>query len=160
MKVFILDSATNRNVLAQITEAEKSELPKKNEGWSFGWKKLYEKEALVYKLSFENEVQGLLKLKRIEDSFYEMTNLELKSSNLGSKGRYHKIAGCLIAFACLKSFELNKGNYEGFLSFTSKGELIKHYEKNYYAELVFKEKMIITPNNGRKLIEEYLNIEL
>lgn len=160
MKVFILDSTTNRNVLAQITKAKKSEMPKKSEGWSFGWKKLYEKDALVYKLSFENEAQGLLKLKKIEESFYEMTNLELKSSNMGSKGRYQKIAGCLIAFACLKSFELNIGNYEGFLSFTSKGELIQHYEKTYYAELVFKAKMIITPNNGRKLIKEYLNIEL
>ena len=52
-------------------------------------------------------------------------------------------------------FNLTK-NYRGHVAFTSKGELIPHYEKYYYAELVYREKMIIFPENGKKLIKKYL----
>jgi len=46
------------------------------------------------------------------------------------------------------------------LSIISKGQLIPHYEKYYYAELVYREKMIIFPENGKKLIKKYLNLEI
>jgi len=67
---------------------------------------------------------------------------------------------CLISYACLKSFELNKGNYRGFLVFTSKGSLIEYYQKKYKAELIFRERMIINPEVGKQLIKSNLNIEL
>jgi len=66
----------------------------------------------------------------------------------------------LISFACLKSFELNKGNYKGFLVFTSKGTLIEYYQKKYNAELIFRERMIINPNIGKRLIKTNLEIDI
>lgn len=135
-------------------------MPSKRENWNFNWKYLNSEEALVYKISIGSETQGILKMFETSEGFYEMTNLEISPNNFGSKGKYGNVAGILIAFACLKSFELNKGNYRGFLSFTSKGDLIKHYEKHYFAQLVYREKMIIFPRDGRKLIKKYLKIEI
>jgi len=95
---------------------------------------------------------------KLEAGYFEMTNLELAPANFGSDGQIDNVAGCLIAYACLLTFKLNEGNYKGYLAFTSKGELIPHYEQNYYAELVYREKMIISPLNGKKLIKKYLNL--
>jgi hypothetical protein len=60
----------------------------------------------------------------------------------------------------LKSFELNKGDYKGFLVFTSKGNLIEYYQEKYGAELIFRERMIINSNIGKKLILSNLEIDL
>lgn len=160
MKVFIYDNSKNKEVLAEIEITKKSEMPSKSKGWKFSWRTLSEDKSIIYKLSYESEIQGLLKVKKVEDGYIEMSNLELAPHNFGKDERFSKVAGCLIAFACLLSFELNEGNYQGFLSFTSKGELIKHYEDEYNAELVYREKMIIFPKNGRKLIKKYLKIEI
>jgi len=59
-----------------------------------------------------------------------------------------------------KSFELNKGNYKGYLVFTSKGVLIEYYQKKYNAELIFRERMILSPEKGKELILNYLQINL
>ena len=97
---------------------------------------------------------------QVDEGYYEMSNLELSPENYGSIGKIGNVAGCLIAYGCLLTFQLNEGNYKGHLAFTSKGELIAHYEKYYYAELVYREKMIIFPQNGKKLIKKYLNLEI
>ena len=128
--------------------------------WKFDWKSLYSKNALIYKLSYESDIQGLLKMTKVDEGYYEMSNLELSPENYGSKGKFDRVAGALIAYASLLTFELNTGNYKGYLAFTSKGELIPHYEKRYYAELVFREKMIISPKNGKRLIKKYLGLKL
>ena len=80
--------------------------------------------------------------------------------NFGSHGKIRNIAEILMSFACLQSFELNKGNYKGFLVFTSNGTLIKHYEKKYKAELIFRERMVINAQIGRELIFTNLGIDL
>ena len=145
---------------AEISIATKIELPKRKENWKFNWKSLYEENSMIYKLNYEEDIQGLLKMSLVEEGYYEMKNLELSPKNYGSKGKYGKVTGCLLAYACLLTFELNPGKYQGFLSFKSKGELITHYESMYRAELVFRDRMIISPPNGIQLIKEYLNIEI
>ena len=134
-------------------------MPKPKSNWKFDWKSLYSKNSLVFKLSYEEEIQGLLKMAKVDEGYYEMSNLEISPKNYGSKGKLSNIAGSLIAYACLLTFELNNENYKGYLAFTSKGELIPHYEKHYFAELVFREKMIIFPVNGKKVIKKYLNLK-
>ena len=158
MKVKLFDSTRNKEVVGTITKALKREIP--TSLWQFNWKSLYSKNSLVYKLSYEREIQGLLKMTKVDEGYYEMSNLELSPENYGSEGKYDSVAGALIAYACLLTFELNSGNYKGYLAFTSKGELIPHYEKHYHAELVFREKMIIFPENGKKLIKKYLDLKL
>lgn len=160
MKVYIYDNVKNKKVIGVISKATKKELPKSNSNWNFDWKLLYSSNALVYKLAYEEELQGLTKMSRVEEGYYEMSNLELSPENYGTEGKFSKVAGCLIAYGCLLTFELNNGNYKGYLAFTSKGELIAHYEKHYYAELVYREKMIISPKNGKRLIKKFLKLKM
>jgi len=141
-----------------ISKALKKELPKTK--WKFDWLKLYAKNSKIFKLDYEKEIQGLIKMTKVDEGYYEMSNLELSPENYGSNGKIANVAGCLISYGCLLTFQLNKGNYKGHLAFTSKSELIPHYEKYYYAELVYREKMIIFPKNGKILIKKYLNLEI
>lgn len=158
MKIKILDTKRKKSVVARISKISKKELPQTK--WKFDWKSLHTRKSKVFKLTYENEIQGLLKMTKVDEGYYEMPNLELSPENYGAKGKFKNIAGCLIAYACLLTFELNNGNYKGYLAFTSKGKLINHYEKHYYAELVYREKMIIFPENGKKLIKKYLNLKV
>lgn len=158
VKVNIYDKKRKKRVFGVISKAYKKDLPKTK--WKFDWKSLYTKNSQIFKLVYEEEIEGLIKMTKVDEGYYEMSNLELSPENYGSDGKFNNVAGCLIAYGCLLTFQLNTGNYKGYLAFTSKGELIKHYEKYYYAELVYREKMIIFPKNGKKLIKKYLNLEI
>lgn len=160
MKVNLYDNENRRSKSGTIVKATKKELPTSKSNWNFDWKSLHSKNALVFKLSYEEEIQGLMKMTQVGEGYYEMSNLELSPENYGSNGKFENVAGCLIAYGCLLTFELNTGSYKGYLAFTSKGELIPHYEKHYYAELVYREKMIIFPENGKKLIKKYLKLKI
>lgn len=89
-----------------------------------------------------------------------LKNIEVAPWNYGSKGKFKNIVEILISLACLQSFEFNKGNYKGFLVFTSKGKLIEYYQQKYNAELIFRERMIINPKIGKQLIRTNLKIDL
>jgi len=158
VKVNLYDNARRKKIEGVISKASKKELPKSK--WKFDWRTLHTKNSKLFKLEYEDEIQGLLKMTQVDEGYYEMSNLELAPANYGSKGKINNVAGCLIAYACLLTFQLNEGNYKGHLAFTSKGELISHYEKYYYAELVYREKMIIFPRNGKKLIRKFLNLKI
>jgi hypothetical protein len=66
----------------------------------------------------------------------------------------------LIALGCLKSFELGKTAYTGYLSFDSKTKLIELYQNKYGAILAAGQKMYLSPETGKTLIKEHLNIQL
>jgi len=114
VKVNLYDNTRKKNIEGVISKAHKKELPKAN--WKFDWKSLHAKNSKIFKLEYEGEIQGLLKMTQVDEGYY--------------------------------------------LAFTSKGELIPHYEKYYYAELVYREKMIIFPRNGKKLIRKFLNLKI
>lgn len=158
MKVILLNNnGQERN--AEILEAKKSEL-RKTKDWKFNWVELNDfKKARIFQLRTE-EIEGLMKIEFLEPEFFEMKNIEVSPRNFGSNGKYLNVAQLLISYGCLLSFELNKGPYEGFLSFVSKGELIDYYIKEYNAELAFRERMYINPHEGLKLIKKHLKIEL
>ncbi len=129
-------------------------------GWNFDWFELAKTEnSKIYKIQSE-VIEGLLMIQFIDKDFFEMKNIEISPNNFGSKGEFVNVAQVLIAYACLLSFEFNKGPYQGYLSFISKGELIDYYTDKYNAELVFRERMQISPANGLRLIKKHLNIDL
>ena len=128
--------------------------------WQFNWFELTKTpESKTYKLQTQ-EIEALLMIEFIDNDFFEMKNIEVAPSNLGSKGRYVNAAQILMSYACLLSFEFNKGPYKGYLTFISKGRLMDYYIEKYQAEFVFRERMQINPINGLKLIREHLNLEL
>jgi hypothetical protein len=162
MEIHLKEVSSGKLYEAQILESFPGEMPLKKDGWQFTWKKLAKIEgAQFYKITLKDspsKLEGLLMITLINDEMLYMNNLELAPHNYGSKGKYENVAGCLIAFACKKSFELGRGNYLGFLSFDSKTELISLYEEKYGAIWAMGQKMFIDPGQGRKLMEKYLNI--
>jgi len=158
VQVILIDKTGRKNT-AIIQIANPMDLKGLKE-WKFDWYNLRKnKNSQVFKLQTE-EIEGLIMIQFIEEDFFEMKNIEVSTSNYGSKGNYINVAQILIAYGCLLSFELNKGPYQGYLSFISKGNLIDHYIEKYNAELAYRERMYINPENGLKLIKEHLNIEL
>ncbi|MGB0932057.1 MAG: hypothetical protein ACPGVB_14835, partial [Chitinophagales bacterium] len=103
-------------------------------------------------------LEGLLMLTLVGEEMVYMDNVELAPHNYGSEGKYENVAGCLIAFACDKSFQLGQGHYVGFLSFDSKTQLISLYQEKYGARIAMGYKMYIDDDRGAELIKKYLNI--
>ncbi|MCB9352920.1 MAG: hypothetical protein H6573_36360 [Lewinellaceae bacterium] len=150
-------------VRSKILESFPNEMPLRKDGWQFTWKKLAKVEgAQFYKITLKKSpeaIEGVLMITLINDEMLYMNNVEVAPHNYGRKGKYENVAGCLIAFACKKSFELGKGHYLGFLSFDSKTELISLYQDKYGATWAMGQKMFIDPVNGRKLMGKYLSIK-
>ena len=135
-------------------------MPSKKSGWQFIWKSLFKTEgAEFFKLILKDEnfrLQGVIMFSIMFEEMFYMNNIEVAPHNLGSKGKFARVAGCLIAFGCLKSFELGKGTYKGYLTFESKTELIQLYREKYGATSSMGQKMFIDPERGLRLIDEYL----
>lgn len=158
MQVKLIDKKGN-STSGEILKARRNDLKGLKE-WKFDWVELGKsKKSNVYKIETQ-EIEALLIIQFIDDEFFEMKNIEVAPSNYGSKGKYVNAAQILMSYACLLSFEFNKGPYRGYLTFISKGKLIDYYIEKYNAELVFRERMQINPVNGLKLIKKHLNLVL
>jgi len=108
----------------------------------------------VYKLTIVNNsnvIQGLISI-TIETDYIFMNLLESAPFNIGKKKLYEGVAGNLVAYACKLSFQ--KG-FEGFVAFTAKSKLIKHYEKTLGAYHLINQRMIINTGSSMKLINTY-----
>jgi len=164
MKVCLEEIASKESIRALISEAHPKELPMRKDGWQFTWKTLGRTEGADFykmtKVDSPTEIEGMLMLTILNEEMLYMNNIEVAPHNYGSKGKYDRVAGCLIAFACHKSFELGKNAYKGYLSFDSKTELVKLYEKKYGATHAIGHKMFFDPKAGKRLIDLYLSIDL
>ncbi len=160
MQVQLLEVKTNQGVVADIEKAVLTDLPLKKQGWQFNWRSLFKTEgAEFYRIarSGQPDIEGMLMLTLMNNEMLFMNNIEVAPHNLGSTGAFDNVAGCLFAFGCLKSFELGKNHYTGYLTFESKTALIPLYQKKYGATLAMGQKMFIAPDTGLALIKKYLN---
>ena len=158
--MYLLDLRTDSLVEAEIVKATIKDMPLKKDGWNFTWRTVFKyknTETFILRLiSNPESIQGILQLRK-QGGMLIMDLVEIAPHNIGRKNkRYDYVAGCLIAFACRETFKL-ENNYKGFLTFESKTKLIEWYIENYYAKIAMGQKMYIEPNDGQKLIEEYLN---
>lgn len=157
--MFVRDLRTNRLLKVDIQNATTKEIASVSIEFGFNWKKLIKQSnSNTYSLKFINEpdvVLGLLHLIIIQGMLI-MNLVEVSKTNLGRKKRYDYIAGCLIAFACKQSFEIET-DYKGFLTFNAKSELTELYKSKYHAKQINGQRMYIEPENGIQLINEYLN---
>jgi hypothetical protein len=164
MKILVEEVSTGEFHECQISECDLSEMPLRKDGWQFTWRKLAKIEgAQFYKLTLKQTPQileGVLMITLLNEEMIYMNNVEVAPHNYGRAGKYEGVAGSLIAFASLKSFEQGKGPYVGYLSFDSKTELIELYEQGYGATWAMGQKMFIDPGSGKSLMKRYLNIEL
>ena len=162
---FIIDKLTNSivNVISgdsfqtEVSRINKSDLRNitKKAGWNFNWKTEFQditKE--VYKLTIVNNtniIQGLLSISIMEDHIY-MNLLESAPFNIGKNKLYEGVAGNLVAYACKVSFQ--KG-FEGYLAFTAKTRLIKHYEETLGAYHYKNQRMFIETDEAKILVQKY-----
>lgn len=163
---FIIDELTNsiRNIIsgdsfptevARLTFKDCKQITKKN-GWNFSWKSELDNNINeVYKLTIVGNadiIQGLLSIRRESDHIF-MNLLENAPFNIGKdKKLYEGVAGNLVAYACKLSFQFG---FEGFIAFTAKTKLIKHYEETLGAHHFGAQKMIITTHAAKKLVDKY-----
>ena len=155
---YIYDLGNNKLIEVEIILTSTKTILK-TEGWKFDWNQLVkEKNTSTYLLKLKNNpqsIEGLLQLK-IESDMLILNLIEIAPHNFSSSNKkYDDVAGCLIAFACRESFKID-GNYRGYLTFTSKTNLIEWYKNKYGATQALGQRMFIDDVMGLKLIEKYL----
>lgn len=164
LTINLVEVATRKEHKALIVPALKKDMPLKKDGWLFNWKSIAKTDgALLYKITLETDksaTQGMLMLMLVNKEMLFMNNIEVAPHNFGTNGQFDKVAGCLIAFASYKSFELGKGNYQGYLLFESKTALLDLYQSKYGATVAMGQRMFIDKEQGKKLIKQYLNLDI
>ncbi|MEJ7736986.1 MAG: hypothetical protein WKF97_06130 [Chitinophagaceae bacterium] len=152
----IEDAATGKSLDTDVLPLILTDLKTvlKKDGWRFNWKsELRYEDRQLYKLIVKGEstIQGLISLQPVEN-YIEMHLIETAPHNYGSSKKYVGVPGNLVAYACKMSFD---AGFEGFVGFTAKTQLIKHYMDTLGAELIFRNRMSISGNSAKKLVNSY-----
>lgn len=167
MKVLILEVDSNELISAIIQEGKSKEMPSVKDLWQFNFNKhSLPKDKTAFILVKEDTpkiIEGCM-IFSIHDTFGPyMDYLEVAPHNKGSKGKYKRVSGCLIAYACGLSFEKGKNEDKGILTFKAYSEneedqkiLEKFYRDKYGAILNPSGYMEIYQDKSVLLIEEYL----
>ncbi len=126
-----------------------------NMGWNFSWGSEFANLAReVYKLTIINNphvIQGLVSV-TVESDHIFMNLLESAPFNIGENKLYEGVAGNLVAYACKRSFQQG---FDGFVAFTSKTQLIQHYQRTLGAILIGNQRMIIDSESAEQLVIKY-----
>ncbi len=165
---FIIDKLTDsilntismdsfKTEISVLTKSDLKQVTKKNK-WNFDWKLEFDNLTKeVYKLTIVNNlsvIQGLLSI-TIESDHIFINLLESAPFNVGKNKLYEGVPGNLVAYACKVSFQ--KG-YNGFVVFTAKTNLIKHYEKTLNAFHFKNQRMIIDTKASEFLVKKYFKV--
>ena len=140
-----------------ITYYKKRETPIKNKdyhGWKFDWS-IPDKEGYdIYELFVEGDstVQGRIAF-RIDGGVADVDIVESAPHNIGRQGIYIGVGGHLFAIACQDSVE---HGCDGFVAFTAKTNLIKHYIEALGAQVLNGQRMYIDEYAAKELISKYL----
>lgn len=157
----ILNTISGDSFQTEVSVLAKTDLSQitKKKGWNFNWKlEFNDVTKEVYKLTIVNNssiVQGLLSIS-IESDHIFMNLLESAPFNIGKMKLYEGVAGNLVAYACKVSFQ--KG-YDGFVVFTAKTKLIKHYEKTLGAFHFKNQRMILDTKAAKLLVDKYFKVQ-
>ena len=99
----------------------------------------------------DSVIQGLLSLEPAEN-YIEMHLIETAPHNFGPSKQYRGVAGNLVAFACKMSFD---AGFDGFVAFTAKTRLVKHYKESLGAEEIYRNRMAVSGKAAEKLVNSY-----
>ena len=153
----ILNTISGDSFQTEVSTLKKSDLEniQKQNGWYFDWAKEFnDLTKEVYKLVIVNNpkiIQGLLSISFESDHVF-MNLLESAPFNLGKEKLYEGVPGNLVAYACKTSFQQG---LDGFVAFTAKSELIKHYEETLGAYHFKNQRMILDTEAARNLVMKY-----
>lgn len=168
MKVKIIEVGSSQLIGAKIREGDKKEMPSLTDGWSFNFnKQILSKGKRAFVLVKEDSptvIEGCMIFSNHETFGPFMDYLEVAPHNLGKKGKYKGVAGCLIAYACRLSFKETIGAERGILTFKAfakDGDAQRYLEDLYRAKYLAVKNpfgyMEIYSDQSEFLINEYLN---
>lgn len=143
--------------VSRLTKEDLKSITKKI-GWNFSWRsELSDNTQEIFKLTIVNNpsiIQGLMSVTIEQDHVY-MNLLESAPFNIGEGKLYEGVSGNLVAYACKLSF---RHGHDGFVAFTAKTKLIKHYEATLGAYHFGGHKMIIPTEASKKLVDRYFKM--
>lgn len=168
MNVRITRFIDNQPVDARILVPVKVVLPSLTDGWRFNFKSHSKKKGfqtyVLVCVDTPSVIEGCLIFQLRDTVEPYMAYIEIAPHNKGRNKRYDKVAGSLIAFACRLSFANGGGPYKGWLAFDVLEEdkkdeikLMAVYCQKYGALKWGDTTMVISPEAGEKLINEYLS---
>lgn len=170
MKMHIVEQKSREEFEVEIIRiTSTSNIPLVKDGWQFNWKNEYkDKSCEIYALrqigKSGRDVEAMLTVQWMNEDNPKhkhilLKTLEVAPHNFRSNGKYDRPAGCLIAFTCKKSFEVDNA-YQGFVMIHTKTDTIGVYANKYGAILTNFPYMMIESTTSRDLIDEYLDENL
>lgn len=171
MNVKVIEEESGKILSAKIVSKNLigTDLPSFTDGWRFNFnrhskKKNYLTFALHCWHSPET-IEGCLIFEMKNNVEPYMAYVEVAPHNRHGKRKLRNVGECLIAFACRRSFVKGKGDYLGWLAFDVLEErkedeikLMTMYSSKYKAlRLGDSTTMVIPPEGGEQLIDEFLN---
>lgn len=148
-------SGISYNTLVLPLEKEDLKVITIKNGWKFNWRTEFNAtNTKTYKIVTENnksEIQGLISIEDRKDHIF-VTLIESAPQNFAKNKKYYGVAGNMFAFACKQSFEMG---YDGFTAFEAKTNLIEHYQEQFGAKCIYRNKMAIATENAQKLVNLY-----
>lgn len=122
-------------------------------GWKFDWSIPVRNGYDIYELFVKGipDVQGRIAVRK-EHGYMDVDIVETAPHNFGHAGKYSGVGGHLFAIACKLSFE---AGFDGYVAFTAKSDLIKHYQKELGARVLFGQRMEIASDAAAQLVKKY-----
>lgn len=168
MRVLILEVDSNELIRGIIKEGNAKDMPSIKDSWQFNFNKhSLPKDKTAFILVKEDTptiIEGCMIFSMHETFGPFMDYLEVAPHNKGLEGKYKRVSGCLIAYACGLSFENGQNEDKGILTFEAfseheedKKKLEKFYRDKYGAVINPFGFMEIHQVESRLLIEEYLS---
>jgi hypothetical protein len=167
MDVKIISVATNGEVKAIIKPGKAAQLPSMHDNWRFNFDKQIKKltNATAYVLVTDaapDIVEGCMIFQMVDKIRPNMAFVEIAPHNKVDERRYDRVAGCLIAYAFMRTLIEGKGDYNGilFLDVLEEREedqqkLMSLYARKYNAKIYRGTRMVIADNDGHELIKRY-----
>ena len=152
--MYVIHHESGKKIRAIVSKLDKKEIAVINKSGRFHFNWNQEAKYEVYKLTATgvNEPLGLISIEdRISDYAVQIRLLASSKNNIGEGKEYERIAGCLIAFACKKSFS---AGYEGYVCLKPKTDLEIHYQ-NAYGMKSTGMYLITEQENSLMLIKRY-----
>jgi hypothetical protein len=169
MNVKIREVSVDELKEAVIKEGERKELPSMHDDWRFNFasqlKKLPNAKAYVLVMVETPEIiEGCMIFQWQNNITPYMPFIETAPHNQTESKKHDDVAGCLIAYACKLALFSKDENHKGYLTFDvmeedtkNEKKLMQVYSEKYYAQRIGKSTtMIITPEDGEKLMAKYL----
>jgi hypothetical protein len=153
MGYYLEDTLTGERLPATISRLSRKEvmLVSKKQ-FFFDWSKETRFEVYALRIERSKEILGLVSIDyQSENHAVEIRLIANAKEHTGTKKRYDRIAGSLLAFTCLKSLD---AGYDGCVFLRPKTKIINHYRIKYgFRYIGFS--MISEEYNTRMLINQY-----